>query len=88
VIVSRFLFSRKILGAATFEFCNTIHSKADLRWILRRSEAGINRYAGTRPLNAVCKRYDRPTMQAVAKSLAQLFLVSWENQSVAPGKKR
>ena len=24
MIVSRFLFSRKILGTATFEFCNTI----------------------------------------------------------------
>jgi hypothetical protein len=24
VIVSRFLFSRKIRGAATFDFCNTI----------------------------------------------------------------
>jgi hypothetical protein len=29
VIVSRFLFSRKILGAATFEFCNTIVHFAD-----------------------------------------------------------
>jgi hypothetical protein len=30
VIVSRFLFSRKILGAATFEFCNTIRAKAEV----------------------------------------------------------
>jgi hypothetical protein len=30
VIVSRFLFSRKILGAATFEFCNTITQQADI----------------------------------------------------------
>ena len=30
VIVSRFLFSRKILGAATFEFCNTIGGIADM----------------------------------------------------------
>jgi hypothetical protein len=30
VIVSRFLFSRKILGAATFEFCNTIGGEADV----------------------------------------------------------
>jgi hypothetical protein len=39
VIVSRFLFSRKILGTTTFEFCNTIEVKAD-----SKSKASFGRF--------------------------------------------
>jgi hypothetical protein len=35
VIVSRILFSRKIRGAATFDFCNSI---GPLRHLVRRSD--------------------------------------------------
>jgi len=45
VIVSRFLFSRKIRGAATFDFCNTINPSGDDGCEIRPPQSDVPRPA-------------------------------------------